>query len=442
MRGSVLYLIQSSQLALQEMQTAHFQKSAPKTMKKKLCLFIGVIVLMITLRFYLLTVYDFEIHDIFFKMIRENDYFANQVDRAKAYRERGVKTILLWNTLFGDRNFYFGKGDIFRDCSFNKCKVFNDRDYLNVEDYDAILFHGNEMSVFDVPRKRRTMQFYVYVNLESPANRDILPKYRKSYFNLTMTYRLDSDIPWTYDIIENVKTGEFVAPSKNPDWSAFENDTSAGDAVDEVPSAILDTVRGKSKPVTWFVSNCYAKSGRMEYVQELSKHIGVDIYGKCGKFSCEKNRNCLNDVVEADYFFYLSFENSFCDDYVTEKLMNPLRYNVVPVVYGGANYSQIAPPNSYVNALDFESPKELAAYLKYLSQDLQRYQSFLQWKKYYRVNSGTKQAVCTLCEVLHKQKKPKIYSDLSDWYAKDKCPIQTLLDNDKYVTKRTLMNHG
>jgi hypothetical protein len=118
------------------------------------------------------------------------------------------------------------------------------------------------------------------------------------------------------------------------------------------------------------------------------------------------------------------------------------RYNVVPVVYGGANYTQFAPPNSYVNAMDFESPKELAAYLKYLSQDLRQYQSFLQWKKYYRVNHGTKRAVCTLCEVLHKQKEPTVYSILSDWYTKDKCPIQTLLRNsgDKYATKITLQN--
>lgn len=117
------------------------------------------------------------------------------------------------------------------------------------------------------------------------------------------------------------------------------------------------------------------------------------------------------------------------------------RYNVIPVVYGGANYSQFAPPNSYVNALDFDSPKELAAYLKYLSQDLRRYQSFLEWKKYYRVKNATKRAVCTLCEMLHKQKEPKMYSTLSDWYAKDKCPIQTHLnDINKYATKITLMN--
>lgn len=114
------------------------------------------------------------------------------------------------------------------------------------------------------------------------------------------------------------------------------------------------------------------------------------------------------------------------------------RYNVVPVVYGGANYTQFAPPNSYVNVLDFESPKELAIYLKYLSQDLQVYESFFRWKKYYRVTQGTKEAVCTLCKVLHKRNTTSRYTPLSDWYAKDKCRIQTLLDEsgNRYATKK------
>jgi hypothetical protein len=39
--------------------------------------------------------------------------------------------------------------------------------------------------------------------------------------------------------------------------------------------------------------------------------------------------------------------------------------SVVPVVYGGANYSRIAPPHSYIDARQFE-PKQLANYLKKL----------------------------------------------------------------------------
>ncbi|XP_014468184.1 PREDICTED: alpha-(1,3)-fucosyltransferase C-like isoform X2 [Dinoponera quadriceps] len=417
-------------------------------MNKKLYFFIGLIAVSILMFcLYLLSFYDVEIPNTYHKtyMIRDTDLDGDnatdwpdeRIERAREYQRAGVKTILLWNTLFGDRNFYFGEGDIFRNCSVDKCKIFNDHDHLHVEDYDAVLFHGNELSAYEVPLMRRRQQFYVYVNLESPANRAVPYKYYENYFNLTMTYRLDSDILWSYDNIEDAKTGDLLAPAENPDWGVYQN----GEAVDET---ILDVVRGKSKPVIWFVSNCNAKSGRLKYVEELEKHIGVDIYGKCGSHSCSKNQDCFRDVVEPNYFFYLSFENSFCNDYVTEKLMNPLRYNVVPVVYGGANYSRFAPPNSYVNALDFESPKELAAYLKYLSQDLRRYQSFLQWKKYYRVGQGTKRAVCALCETLHKRKSPKFYTALSHWYAKDKCPIQTLLSNakDVYATKLTLIGRG
>lgn len=145
-----------------------------------------------------------------------------RIARARKLRESGVKTVLLWNSLFGERNFFFGEGDIFRGCPVNSCKFSNDRDYLHVEDFDAVLFHGNEMDVREVPARRRTGQFYVYVNLESPANRDV-PRAFENYFNLTMTYRLDSDVPWTYGVMQDVGSGEYVAPSKDADWSAVRN---------------------------------------------------------------------------------------------------------------------------------------------------------------------------------------------------------------------------
>jgi hypothetical protein len=48
------------------------------------------------------------------------------------------------------------------------------------------------------------------------------------------------------------------------------------------------------------------------------------------------------------------------EDYVTEKLFMPLQHGVVPVVLGGADYNAIAPPESFVNALDFPTPEKLA----------------------------------------------------------------------------------
>ena len=68
--------------------------------------------------------------------------------------------------------------------------------------------------------------------------------------------------------------------------------------------------------------------------------------------------------IEQEYKFYLSFENSLCTDYVTEKFFNVLNYNMVPVTYNGAEMEKFAPRHSYINALDYSSVEELAKYLE------------------------------------------------------------------------------
>ena len=74
--------------------------------------------------------------------------------------------------------------------------------------------------------------------------------------------------------------------------------------------------------------------------------------------------------------FRMSFENSFCPDYVTEKLFRAFETGTVPVVFGGANYSNFAPSHSYINARNFETPQLLADYLLKLSQNRDLYARF------------------------------------------------------------------
>lgn len=75
------------------------------------------------------------------------------------------------------------------------------------------------------------------------------------------------------------------------------------------------------------MSNCNAKSGRSKYVEELARHVDVDIFGFCGKaIGCPREPDgCFRQTVEPHYFFYLAFENSMCQDYVTEKLYNSMK---------------------------------------------------------------------------------------------------------------------
>ena len=88
-----------------------------------------------------------------------------------------------------------------------------------------------------------------------------------------------------------------------------------------------------------------------------------------------------------DYFrFYLSFENAICQDYVTEKIFNALRLNTIPIVLGGANYTKILPPGSFINAGDFESPKALANFLQTVLNNSTLYESYFSWRPFYDIH--------------------------------------------------------
>jgi alpha-1,3-fucosyltransferase len=88
---------------------------------------------------------------------------------------------------------------------------------------------------------------------------------------------------------------------------------------------------------------------------------------------------------------------------------------MVPIVMGGADYSQHAPDHSYINAADFQSPQDLAQYLLFLSGNQDEYFKYFKWKKYYSI--VRRFPICGLCEMLHNPNLPrKSYSDLYHWW--------------------------
>lgn len=59
------------------------------------------------------------------------------------------------------------------------------------------------------------------------------------------------------------------------------------------------------------------------YVRELQKYVSVDVYGSCGPLKCGQtflDTHCYQQVLAPNYKFYLAFENSLCQDYITEKV--------------------------------------------------------------------------------------------------------------------------
>lgn len=219
------------------------------------------------------------------------------------------------------------------------------------------------------------------------------------FFNLTMTFRFDSDIQWPYGVVE-------------PNEPQFHQE-------------VENYAKGKTKLVAWFVSNCESHSMREKYVENLRKYVDVDVYGRCGNQTCwAGDQDQCYDMLEKDYKFYLSFENSFCRDYVTEKFFQLLDRRIVPVVYGAANYSAIAPHHSYIDATQMGA-RSLAELLNKLDKDDHLYDQYFHWKSRFRVvkdrRSIAKGAFCKLCQMLHQSpaKSRQVYQDFQGWWDQE-----------------------
>ena len=316
------------------------------------------------------------------------------------------KIVLLWNAFYKETA--YGLGDFGRNAfTKNKCKVDNCRLETNrslLEEAAAVVFHVNGKDMDRFPRRTNRGQLFVYFLREPPPYASRFSRKYTDQFNLTMTYLHDSDIPIPISrVVQRV----------------------AGEIVDVKPYHTKYPASSRSRDVAWMVSHCDTASKRHVYVKALSRYINVDVYGACGNLRCAKKQTskCMQDL-ERNYKFYLAFENSVCDDYVTEKLYRTLAYEIVPIVYGGADYRKLSPPNSYINILDYESPKSLAAHLKHLSANDSAYEAFFQWKPYWKFignNDFLRRGFCRLCEMLNRGDVVKTYRDVHKWYVHGRC---------------------
>jgi alpha-1,3-fucosyltransferase len=339
----------------------------------------------------------------------------------------GNKTILIWNSAHRIETAAFGLGHqpfLQHGCQISDCVVYDNAttpELLPLEDYDAIIIHMHELWLTHLPEfKRKAHQRLIFLTQESPTTLPIDITRFGYYFNWTMSYRLNSDVQLLYGRVSPRPT----AP-KTPEEmrKMIEN---------HVRSTSGNYFTNKTRPVGWMVSHCGTNGLRETYARQLGKFIPVDVYGGCGNLSCSRNHahwlsypECYT-MLEEKYKFYLSFENSICTDYATEKFFQILKTNIVPVVYGGANYSQIAPPHSYINALDY-TPEKLARYLKLLDSNDTLYNEYFWWKPHYDIESGVDQMAghgfCDLCKKLHQdQGVTKYYHELvSEWDPETKC---------------------
>jgi hypothetical protein len=238
------------------------------------------------------------------------------------------------------------------DCPHD-CEVTTD--HGRFPEADAVIFHLPSMGTV-WPGVKPGRQKWVVWSMESDVNYPQLadPAFM-SRFDLTMTYRLDSDVPIPY--LEPETLHEFRKPPREKTADA---------------------------DVAYFASNPRDRNGRNEYVAALMQHIAIHSYGRClGNRALAEDRGRDTKLqVTAQYKFTLAFENSTTTDYVTEKFFDPFRAGSVPVYLGAPNVEDFAPGNHcFIRAADFPGPGELAAYLQRVAADPLLYSAYFRWKQ-------------------------------------------------------------
>lgn len=293
-------------------------------------------------------------------------------------------------------------------CEYKQCTINFIDNRQQYKEYfqtaDAVIFQGNRLPKAP-PNRAHKNQIFVFSTIESPMH--LVFSFGGSRWldavNWTMTYRLDSDIAYKYGSFK--RRNETKSHTK--DYSQI--------------------FKQKTKEVAWLVSDCPTESKREKYVNILQRFVKVDIYGRCGSFkNCTKEEGikCLQQIGR-DYKFYLSFENSMCRDYMTEKVFVWFKMDTITVVRGARNYKNLLPDHTYVDAHKFDSIAALGKFLQKLSKDENEYIRYLKEKDKYKTESmqaQVQQAYCDLCKRLHNVNSyRKIYHNVNQWWFVNAC---------------------
>jgi len=350
--------------------------------------------------------------------------------------------MLLWKRVFNSI--------VSGQCPESRCTFTTDKSVENQAAADAVIFHmpNFHWDKYLKPEIRKPEQNWIFMTYETATN--VRMRSRRSskqvgnkfqlgakyppinwknldgIFNRTFSFRHDADAVVRHGYFEKVLDDKTTLLPSNPAWTTkFDNYTKDN----------FNSKENKDKaPIIWFVSHCKSESGRDRFVRKLSQHIGVHIYGKCGKMSCGQDRRLRNpyevdhdpcfDLVNKEYKFYLSLENDICKDYITEKAFNALKLDTIPIILSGADLATTLPPNSVIDALS-RSPEDLADHLYHLLQHKEEYLAHFKWRESYQVVSHESvPSPCNLCAALHSAEWSinKTYQEMATWFnQQSKC---------------------
>uniref|UniRef100_A0A8C5G3C9 Fucosyltransferase n=2 Tax=Gouania willdenowi TaxID=441366 RepID=A0A8C5G3C9_GOUWI len=300
-------------------------------------------------------------------------------------------TILLWVHPFG---VFAPLPDCWKQFQIHGCTITDDKHAYRQA--DAVIFHHRDIGIGRArmptePRPRS--QKWIWMNHESPTNSPRLQKFDR-VFNLTMSYRMDSDIYVPYGHLIPVVNGS--------------------GSLDQTTS-----LRRPSRLLAWIVSHWSPSLARVSFYNKLKRYVNIDVYGRAGK-PLKKSIKAVLELLR-DYMFYLAMENSQHTDYITEKLWNAVRAGAIPVVLGPSrqNYERLLPPEAFIHVDDFPTVEELAQYLNKVKQNPDLMKHHLSWRQNYSVHLSTRDELyCKACKMVRRTRgQTSEVPHLKDWFC-------------------------
>lgn len=201
------------------------------------------------------------------------------------------------------------------------CEITEDKGEANSA--DIIVYHAPTHQKMQIAQNTKKGAIHLMVCLEQPKYAPLIEdvSYLKSHFDAMMTYSLQK----TYHTIPHLPATYYPLELYSP----FD--------VIQAPSRSFHQKNGfgTNVSVAVFTSNCgnAGATSRAEYIKELMKYIPIHSYGKCHNNVQEPNipydpaipafnqRKAKKISILKNYKFYLAFENSPVQDYVSEKVV-------------------------------------------------------------------------------------------------------------------------
>jgi len=318
----------------------------------------------------------------------------------------------------------------------------NKQQFINA---DAIIFspvfdHNWPLSQdirTEIEKYRRQPQVFAFLQREAPFNThsertESLAAYN-NFFTDTITFRLDSTLPDIHTTLFDIQVKDSVIPENH----FYDEEKLVADFANYV-------IPNKTKGALSVIFNC-GNQNRLKLVAELLRLLkfpdgsrALEVGGGCRdkiyKLAGISDAETLNlargkftgvTSLSKDYYFYLSFENTHCNDYITEKFFHHgISSKTVPVVSGApkSSYSKIVNETGFLYVEDFENTEQLANVMNEYLSGKRDYSKFFTWRKYVKNMISQKQGnnLCALCQKLYEiretEENPERIGDINDWW--------------------------